>query len=445
VGAAAWNGAGASPLGSRGRDSPMHVVLISEFEFLPSEPVRPGRFAHLSRELTSRGHHVSWLSSSFSHLRLRPRSAEDWRAPPGIDLARIPAATYPGNTHPRRLVSQAQFAWNASVRLRALLRGDSPPDVVVAASPPLLAPWLAGRVAAAAGRPFVVDILDLWPDAFERVLPSGPATGAALFLPRLFRDVVHRSPDVLVGVARDYLSHARHPRTDVFHLGHDMEAFDAAFSSSWSTHAKRPGERWIVYVGTVSDNYDLRPVIEVAGRLPAETFWFVGDGPALPQLRAAAAAARLENVRFTGRVPYAELVNLIARADVGLLGLDARAHIRFPNKAFDYLAAGLEVATSIDDGELRELVTRERLGEFYREGDVASLERALVACLAAAGRPGEKARIGAIARRMFSSRDIYRRYADLLEQLALSPSVASGRRAHPPAEGAVAGAAARPQ
>lgn len=398
----------------------VHIALISEFELIPSEPVRPGRFAHLARELASRGDLVTWLSSSFSHWKHRTRLPEDWSAPPGIRLLPVPAASYPGNTHPRRHLSQIQFAWNASIRLQSLMREEAPPDVVVVTSPPLLCPWLVGRVAAAARRPFVIDILDLWPDAFERILPPGLATRAALYVPRLFRDVVHRTPDVLVAVARDYLDHAQHPRAQVFHLGHDMAAYDAAFSPSWSLYSKAPMERWIVYVGTISDNYDLRPALEVAERLRGATFWFVGEGEALPALRAAAAAARLDCVRFTGRLPYGDLVNLLARADVGLLGLDARAHIRFPNKAFDYLASGLMVATSIDDGELRELITSERLGSFYREKDAESLMRALVDCLAAASLPGEKARIRALARRRFSSGEIYGRYADLVRSLAPS-------------------------
>lgn len=406
----------------------MHIALISEFELLPSEPVRPGRFAHLAQELVSRGDRVTWLSSSFSHWHHRTRLPEEWSAPPGIRLLPVPAASYPVNTHPRRHLSQAQFAWNASIRLRSLMREEVPPDVVVVASPPLLCPWLVGRVAAAARCPFIIDILDLWPDAFERLLPPGLATRAALFVPRLFRDLVHRAPDVLVAVARDYLDHARHPRTQVFHLGHDMAAYDAAFSPSWSLYTKALTERWIVYVGTISDNYDLQSALAVAERLRGATFWFVGEGEALPALRAAAAAARLDCVRFTGRLPYGDLVNLLARADVGLLGLDARAHIRFPNKTFDYLASGLTVATSIDDGELRELITCERLGSFYREKDAESLKRALVDCLAAASLPGEKARIRALARQRFSSGEIYGRYANLIQSLAPSDRSANERR-----------------
>jgi hypothetical protein len=218
-------------------------------------------------------------------------------------------------------------------------------------------------------------------------------------------------------VSSDYLSHVAHPRTAVFHLGHDMEAFDAAWSPEWKGQVKLEGERWIVYVGTVSLNYDLSVVLEVASRFPRDVFWILGDGEALPALRAAASASRLDNVRLPGRMPYGELANLIARADVGLLGLNALARVRFPYKTFDYLAAGLKVVTSIGAGELHDLIATERLGEFYVEGDAPSLAKALTDALDAAT-PGEKERIRTLGRSRYSSRVIYERYVDFLESLA---------------------------
>ena len=217
----------------------MHVALVSPFDFLPNEPARPGRWGNLSRELAGRGHQVTWLSSTFSHHTKTARSGADWKSPPGIDLVPVSASAYPSNVHPGRLVGQGQFAWNARNALRELCRRGSRPDVVVAASPPLLAPWLVGRVAAAAGSRFVVDVIDLWPEAFERFFPPGLLARAVLHLPRKFRDRAHLAPDVLVGVARDYLEHVEHPRTAVFPLGHDMDAFDAALSPEWKGQAKR--------------------------------------------------------------------------------------------------------------------------------------------------------------------------------------------------------------
>ena len=116
-------------------------------------------------------------------------------------------------------------------------------------------------------------------------------------------------------------------------------------------------------------------------------------------------------------MPNADLVNLVARADVGLLGLNALARVRFPYKTFDYLAAGLKVVTTIDDGDLHDLVTTERLGEFYQEGDARSLEVALAGALQAATHD-EKQRVRRLGRERYSSKVIYRRYADMLESLA---------------------------
>ncbi len=400
--------------------SGLHIALVSPFDFLPGEAVRPGRYGHLSRELAARGHRVSWLSSTFSHQNKRKRREDEWRSPPGIELLRIEAASYPSNIHFKRLVSQGQFAWSAKRTLEGLFRQPTPPAVVVIASPPLLAPLLLTRVARAAGAATVVDIIDLWPDAFERFLPRGPLTQATLALPRWMRGAAHRAPDLLAGVAQDYLEHAAHVRKEVLHLGHDMAAFDDAFDPAWNLHGKGENERWIVYVGTVSHNYDLRVVLDAAKRFSRETFWIVGTGEARDELLAEATRRGRSNVRFPGRMSYPDLANLVARADVGLLGLNARARIWFPYKTFDYLAGGLKVVTTVPAGELHDLIEQERLGVFYREGDADSLATALEASLRAAT-PAEKSRIREVGRRRFSSAVIYPRYADLIESLAAEP------------------------
>lgn len=394
----------------------MHIVLVSPFDFLPAEPVRPGRYGNLARELVRRGHRVTWLSSTFSHLHKRPRHEEEWRAPDGVSLVRIRSSPYPRNTHPARLWSQAEFAVRASSALRTLLRSPNPPDLVVAASPPLLSPLLAVRAAHASGVPAVVDINDLWPDAFVRFLPDNAVTRAALCAPRMLRDLAHHSPDALVAVAGDFLEHARHRHTGVFHLGHDMAAFDRAYSPGWRWPGRHAG-RSIVYVGTVSLNYDLPVVLEIARRFPSDTFWIVGDGEARLALTTEARRQGLENVNFTGRLPYEDLANLLARSDVGLLGVNSRAQIWFPNKAFDYLAAGLKVVISHPRGELRELVVSERLGESYEEGNadslVIALERALTSMT-----DSERTRIRALARERFASTAIYPQFAAFLERAA---------------------------
>ena len=261
-----------------------------------------------------------------------------------------------------------------------------------------------------------MDVIDLWPDAFERFLPRGPLTQAALALPRRMRDRVHRAPDVLVGVARDYLDHAPHPRKEVIHLGHDMDAFDAAFDPGWTLERKKEGDCWVVYVGTVSHNYDLRVVLDAAGRMPRVTFFVVGTGEARDELAAEVRRRNLANVFLPGRLPYADLSNLVARADVGLLGLNARAQIRFPYKTFDYLAGGLQVVTTVRGGELYELIEKERLGAFYEEGDASSLVGALERAIKAAT-ASERQRIRKLGRDRYSSAVIYRRFADLIESL----------------------------
>lgn len=110
---------------------------------------------------------------------------------------------------------------------------------------------------------------------------------------------------------------------------------------------------------------------------------FVGDGPELPRVKAA--AANLEGVVFTGAVAHERMPAYLAAADVGVAPFDVSAHRALslgfywsPLKMFEYMAAGLPVvAPSVD--RIPALVGNEREGLLYdpeRPGALAAvLER----------------------------------------------------------------------
>ena len=132
---------------------------------------------------------------------------------------------------------------------------------------------------------------------------------------------------------------------------------------------------------------------------------FIGDGPELPRVRAAAAG--VDTILFTGALPHERMPAALSAADVGVAPFDVGAHAPLalgfywsPLKMFEYMAAGLPVIAPAVD-RIPSLVEHGREGVLYRpaeDGHAAALADALlqVADVELRGRLGAAARIRAV-------------------------------------------------
>jgi glycosyltransferase involved in cell wall biosynthesis len=156
-------------------------------------------------------------------------------------------------------------------------------------------------------------------------------------------------------------------------------------------------------------------IVEAARRYqgPPVLWTLVGAGPLLAECRER--AADLPQVRFEGWVPYPELPERIARADIllGIFGTTAKAARVVPNKVYQAAACGRPLVTLRSAAYPPELLAQADSGfSWVPPGDPAALAAA-VAALAA-----ERANLprrGAAAR---ASYDKYLSVAHIRNQLA---------------------------
>ena len=127
------------------------------------------------------------------------------------------------------------------------------------------------------------------------------------------------------------------------------------------TESIKNGNEFIVmYTGAHGPANDLDTALAAARILSdqeaAIRFVFVGSGKEKARLIALSEALKLENVTFLPPVSKAEIKNLIAAADAGLAILKAIPEFTttYPNKVFDFMAAGKPVLCQID-GVIREI------------------------------------------------------------------------------------------
>jgi glycosyltransferase involved in cell wall biosynthesis len=214
------------------------------------------------------------------------------------------------------------------------------------------------------------------------VVRDGLLTRAALRLKRFLygraRRVVINSPGFLpflrgYGVAADKIR--------IIPNGVDVEQFEPAVRGEALRTAWDAGGRFVVlYAGALGPANGLEVVLDAAAALrgtPA-LFVLVGDGKARGGLVASAAARRLDNVRFVPAQPKRAMREVLGAADVCLATLRDIPLFRttYPNKVFDYMAAGRPVLLGID-GVIREVVERARAGVFVAPGDAGALAHAV--------------------------------------------------------------------
>jgi glycosyltransferase involved in cell wall biosynthesis len=155
-------------------------------------------------------------------------------------------------------------------------------------------------------------------------------------------------------------------------------------------------------------------VLEAAARRlahRADLYFLLAGGP-LPAEGAGYRGRRL------GRLPYEQMPELVASAEVGAAPYDTRRlrQLRLgfywsPLKIFEYMASGLPTVT-IPRPPLDEIVREGREGLHFREGDDADLARSLERL---AGDPALRARLGAQARARVVEKYSWARHCEQLE------------------------------
>jgi len=451
------------PLTSR----PLTVWLVNPFDDIPGEGIPPLRYWSLARVLAARGHDVTWWTATWSHRRKAIRTAPlGIREDEGFAVRLVAVRPYLKNVSLARINSHKDFGRNFErLASEGISSGQlARPDIILASLPPLESPEAGRRLATKLDATFILDVQDLWPETFERLVP-GPGFLKQLVAPLLLGNMAGRrralvdSADALSATTATYAKAAftdapADTSTHICPVGAyvdefpepprmtsdvPMPALAAGSEEATAEAAAEPpsvirglfsaastagpsGPLDCIYAGSLEAGQDIEILPAVARQLSAKgvaaTIHVAGSGKLEATLRRAAEAAtgacRMVVHGLLGRRDY---VNLLARCEVGLSCVKPESMVALPNKACDYAAAGLAIVNSLP-GELAALIDRYDAGVSYAAGDAGSLADALAAL--AAARP-RLAAMRQAARRMaeaeFDRERTYAAFADWIETI----------------------------
>jgi glycosyltransferase involved in cell wall biosynthesis len=356
----------------------MHILIIHQAFASLQEPggTRHYEFARL---LAKRGHRVTVIASPVSYITGEPSpAAED--AIPGVEILRAPVYAAHHRSFLHRML--AFFSFMASAFWLGLkVKGV---DVVWGTSPPIFQGVTAWALARLKRRRFLFEVRDLWPQfaVAVGVLRNPLLIRASEWLERF----LYRHADRLVVNSPGFVAHvkARGARdVQLVPNGADPSMFEPSDEGRLFRKANGLGDGFVaMYAGAHGMSNDLDVVLEAARLLLLTRhdirLVLVGDGKEKPALQSRAAQLGLTNVLFVAPVPKSGMPAALAAADacIAILRPLEEYKTTYPNKVFDYMAAGRPVVLAID-GVIREVVEEAGCGIFVPPGDAKAMSEAI--------------------------------------------------------------------
>ncbi|HIE58175.1 MAG TPA: glycosyltransferase WbuB [Anaerolineales bacterium] len=366
----------------------MHILLIHQAFAAISEPGGT-RHHELALYLASKGHRVTIIASPVSYLTgeettsTRTPSQDE---PDGtnneaqrVTIIRPPVYKALHRSFFHRVINFFSFmitSFIAGLRVREV-------DLVWGTSPPIFQGVTAWVLARLKRVPFLFEVRDLWP-AFAvavGVLTNPLLIRASEWLERF----LYRRADVLVVNSPGFSEHVQvrgAKRVELVPNGSDVRMFNPDAEGRDFRERYHLQDRFVaLYAGAHGMSNDLDVLLDAAARLqdtPKIAVVMLGDGKEKPRLQGRAEKMGLENIFFIPSIPKTEMPAALAAADacIAILKPIEMYKTVYPNKVFDYLAAGRAVILAID-GVIREVVEAAQGGIVVPPGDADALAAAI--------------------------------------------------------------------
>ncbi len=389
------------------------IIIIANFcrDFSETDN---GRFTYLAKAL-AKENAVEIITSDFNHTKKVHRGRMDICAPYQVTFLHEPG--YRKNISILRFFSH--HVWGKEIR--KYLTERAKPDVVYCAVPSLTGPNLVARYCEKNNIRFIIDVQDLWPEAFRMIVNISVLSDIGFAPFKVLANDIYKRADAIVAVSQTYADRAMSVNKKcgaphVVYLGTELDTFDR-YTQGDVPLKKDEGEVWLAYCGTLGASYDLTCVIDALALLgdKAPRFIVMGDGPRMEEFKVYAEKKHVDCC-FMGRVPYDEMCTMLKKCDMAVNPICHNAAQSIINKHADYAASGLPVLNTQESQEYRQLVERYEMGFNCENGNAADLAEKIDLLTSA---PELRKQMGLNARRCaeekFDRENAYRKICEVIE------------------------------
>jgi len=358
----------------------MHILIIHQAFASLNEPggTRHHEFARL---LTAHGHQVTVIASPVSYITGSAFRASVSSEVTEYKVTILRASVY--DAHHRSFLHRIVAFFSFMLSSFWVGLGVKNVDLVWGTSPPIFQGVTAWVLARIKGAKFLFEVRDLWP---QFAIAVGVLKNPVLILLSewLERFLYRRADRVMVnspGFLEPVTSRGA-KRVELIPNGADPSMFDPNNDGMEFRRSNQLADKFVVlYAGAHGMSNDLEVVLDAAALLVDRNdiqLVLLGDGKEKPALMARAQKKDLTNVTFLPSVPKTEMASALAGADACLAILKPLEEYKttYPNKVFDYMAAGRPVVLAID-GVIREVVEAAGCGIFAAPGSADEVANAI--------------------------------------------------------------------
>jgi glycosyltransferase involved in cell wall biosynthesis len=397
----------------------MHILLLNEY--YPPDTSATAKMAAQVAETLAKSHKVtvvagrpSYDSEEFYPYKLLRRDTRN-----GVIVERVGSTAYPRHQMKRRVSNYLSYLALAVPRALAIR-----PDVVLAMTDPPVAGIAGAFIARLAGRPFVYNIRDLYPDMAiggDIVRPNGWADRWE----KMHRNALKRAARVIVlgdDMRNRILAKGVAPERVVVVRDGTSLPVSMPLQSDPVVQEIRSGFPFVaLHAGNLGFYGAWGTLLKAAEMLHNENaaLVFVGDGANRASLEASAAGS--PNVRFLPFRPFEQVPHVMMAGDVHIVtikrGLEG---VVVPSKLYSILAAGRPVlAVAPDSSDAARIVTESGCGLAADPDDPAAVAKAICELRS------DPARLREMGRRARETAEKYARvnelqlFAGIIEQAVL--------------------------
>lgn len=363
----------------------MKILLLNQAFVSPEEPGHTRHF-EMAQFLRVRGHELVIVASDLNYQTgqrtIARKGIFSEQVIEGVRILR--AYIYPAlhRSYFWRVISFLSFMFS-SVWTALQVRDV---DLVMGTTPPIFQAVSAWFVALIRRKPFLLEVRDLWPEfgvsmgVLKNPLVIALARWLEMFLYKRATHILVNSP-----AYREYMIAKGVPENKVTYIayGTDIEMFNPGVDGSSIRKELNLDDKFVVlYAGALGQANDIDTILRAAQRLNNDNkirFVLFGDGKERTRLQSEAERMNLSNVIFAGVRAKKEMPYVVASADVCLAILQDIPMFRttYPNKVFDYMAAGRATVLVID-GVSRKLIEDSYGGAYVQPGDDQQLAETIL-------------------------------------------------------------------
>ena len=360
----------------------MKIILINPYGPLPNEGWRKYRNILFGETLAEDKHDVVWYTSKFSHHFKRNREHVYETGYDNFNIELINSKKYTKNIGINRVLFEITFCINLYFRLKKVKHID----LIIAADPSQFVGFLARILAKKNKAKLILDLMDEWPELFEKTLSSG--IKKVLIKPvvlyfKFLRKRNYQKADGVIALGKNYLNIA----SSISKKGTPKQLIyngvDVKIMNKWSKDSSNDINNIVsnlnndkikcVYAGSLGmqgNNYDVEALLKASiyFKNKGVDFYIAGSGEGKKYLENEIIKNSLKNVFILGNLNAKKLARLYNFCDIGLALYGKGSNVDMPDKFYDYSSCGLAVISSLK-GELKNVIEENNLGYYYEAGN----------------------------------------------------------------------------